>query len=91
MVRIVGNLPYNISTPILFHLLDHVNVVQDQHFMLQKEVVDRMGAEPGSKVYGRLSVMLQAVCHVEPLFDVPPQAFEPPPRVDSAVVRMTRS
>ena len=87
-LRLVGNLPYNISTPILFHVLEHAECIQDMHFMLQKEVVDRMGAEPGSKVYGRLSVMLQAVCRVEPLFDVPPAAFRPPPKVDSAVVRL---
>jgi 16S rRNA (adenine1518-N6/adenine1519-N6)-dimethyltransferase len=87
-LRIVGNLPYNISTPILFHLLDAAAQVQDQHVMLQKEVVERIAAAPGSKDYGRLSVMLQWRYHVEPLFDVPPDAFEPPPRVDSAVVRM---
>jgi len=88
-LRIVGNLPYNISTPILFHLLDAAPQIEDQHFMLQKEVVQRMAAGPGSKAYGRLSVMLQWRYHIEHLFDVPPQAFEPPPRVDSAVVRMT--
>jgi 16S rRNA (adenine1518-N6/adenine1519-N6)-dimethyltransferase len=87
-LRIAGNLPYNISTPILFHLLDAAAQVQDQHFMLQKEVVERMTAAPDSKDYGRLSVMLQWRYHVESLFDVPPEAFEPPPRVDSAVVRM---
>jgi 16S rRNA (adenine1518-N6/adenine1519-N6)-dimethyltransferase len=87
-LRVVGNLPYNISTPILFHLLAVAPRVVDQHFMLQKEVVDRMAAEPGSKIYGRLSVMLQAVCEVIPLFDVPPQSFNPPPKVDSAVVRL---
>ncbi|MEY3516906.1 MAG: rRNA ((1518)-N(6)/adenine(1519)-N(6))-dimethyltransferase RsmA [Pseudomonadota bacterium] len=87
-IRLVGNLPYNISTPILFHVLEHCTHVRDMHFMLQKEVVDRMAAEPGSKVYGRLSVMLQAVCEVIPLFDVPPQSFNPPPKVDSAVVRL---
>lgn len=87
-LRIVGNLPYNISSPILFHLLDVAHRVQDQHFMLQKEVVDRMAAGPGSKVYGRLSVMLQWRYHIEALFDVPPESFTPPPRVDSAVVRM---
>jgi 16S rRNA (adenine1518-N6/adenine1519-N6)-dimethyltransferase len=88
MLRLVGNLPYNISTPLLFHMLDHASVVTDMHFMLQKEVVDRMGAGPGGKVYGRLSVMLQARCTVEPLFMVPPGAFRPPPKVDSAVVRL---
>ncbi|MBB1161871.1 16S rRNA (adenine(1518)-N(6)/adenine(1519)-N(6))-dimethyltransferase RsmA [Aquariibacter albus] len=87
-LRIVGNLPYNISTPILFHLLDAVEVVVDQHFMLQKEVVDRMAAAPGSKDYGRLSVMLQWRYAIESVLDVPPEAFDPPPRVDSAVVRM---
>lgn len=87
-LRIVGNLPYNISTPILFHVMEHAEAVKDMHFMLQKEVVDRMAAEPGSKTYGRLSVMLQAVCRVTPLFDVPPGAFTPPPKVDSAVVRL---
>jgi 16S rRNA (adenine1518-N6/adenine1519-N6)-dimethyltransferase len=87
-LRIVGNLPYNISTPILFHLLESVEHVVDQHFMLQKEVVDRMAAAPGSKDYGRLSVMLQWRYHIESVLDVPPESFDPPPRVDSAVVRM---
>ena len=87
-LRLVGNLPYNISTPILFHCLDHAGVIRDMHFMLQKEVVDRMAAGPGSKTYGRLSVMLQLRCSVEPLFNVPPGAFSPPPKVDSAVVRL---
>lgn len=87
-LRLVGNLPYNISTPLLFHLASYGRQVRDMHFMLQKEVVDRMAAEPGSKTYGRLSVMLQAVCRVTPLFDVPPGAFTPPPKVDSAVVRL---
>ncbi|MEZ5463675.1 MAG: 16S rRNA (adenine(1518)-N(6)/adenine(1519)-N(6))-dimethyltransferase RsmA [Lysobacteraceae bacterium] len=87
-LRLVGNLPYNISSPILFHALAHRHAIQDMHFMLQKEVVDRMAAAPGSKVYGRLSVMLQAYCRVEALFDVPPGAFSPPPKVDSAVVRL---
>ncbi|HET6552876.1 MAG TPA: 16S rRNA (adenine(1518)-N(6)/adenine(1519)-N(6))-dimethyltransferase RsmA [Dyella sp.] len=87
-LRIAGNLPYYISSPILFHCVEHASAIQDMHFMLQKEVVDRMAAEPGSKVYGRLSVMLQLVCRVEPLFTVPPGAFRPPPKVDSAVVRM---
>jgi 16S rRNA (adenine1518-N6/adenine1519-N6)-dimethyltransferase len=87
-LRVVGNLPYNISSPILFHLLEHVDKVIDQHFMLQKEVVDRMAAAPGSKDYGRLSVMLQWRYDIEALLDVPPEAFDPPPRVDSAVVRM---
>jgi 16S rRNA (adenine1518-N6/adenine1519-N6)-dimethyltransferase len=88
-LRIAGNLPYYISSPILFHCVEHTAVIEDMHFMLQKEVVDRMAAEPGSKVYGRLSVMLQLACRVEPLFDVPPGAFRPPPKVDSAVVRLT--
>ena len=88
-LRIVGNLPYNISTPILFHLLEAAAVVRDQHFMLQKEVVDRMAAGPGSKDYGRLTVMLQWRYAIEPVLDVPPEAFDPPPRVDSAVVAMT--
>lgn len=87
-LRIVGNLPYNISTPILFHCLSHAAAIRDMHFMLQKEVVDRMAAPPGSKTYGRLSVMLQLRCTVEPLFRVPPGAFRPPPKVDSAVVRL---
>ena len=87
-LRVAGNLPYNISTPILFHLLGHVEQIEDQHFMLQKEVVDRMSAAPGSKAYGRLSVMLQWRYAIDALFDVPPAAFDPPPRVDSAVVRM---
>ncbi len=86
--RLVGNLPYNLSSPILFHALDHAAAVRDMHFMLQKEVVDRMAAGPGSKVYGRLSVMLQAYCTVTALFKVPPGAFRPPPKVDSAVVRL---
>ena len=87
-LRVVGNLPYNISTPILFHLLDAVDDVVDQHFMLQKEVVDRMAAAPGGKDYGRLSVMLQWRYDIESVLDVPPEAFDPPPRVDSAIVRM---
>jgi len=88
-LRVAGNLPYNISTPILFHCLDHAGAIRDMHFMLQKEVVDRMAAPPGSKTYGRLSVMLQLRCTVEPLFKVPPGAFRPPPKVDSAIVRLT--
>ena len=87
-IRLVGNLPYNLSSPILFHALEHAAAIRDMHFMLQKEVVDRMAAGPGSKVYGRLGVMLQAYCHVTPLFNVPPGAFRPPPKVDSAVVRL---
>ncbi|TAL75263.1 MAG: 16S rRNA (adenine(1518)-N(6)/adenine(1519)-N(6))-dimethyltransferase RsmA [Rhodanobacter sp.] len=87
-LRIAGNLPYYISSPILFHCIAHATAIRDMHFMLQKEVVDRMAAAPGSKVYGRLSVMLQLACHVVPLFEVPPAAFRPPPKVDSAVVRL---
>ncbi|HSW03141.1 16S rRNA (adenine(1518)-N(6)/adenine(1519)-N(6))-dimethyltransferase RsmA [Aquabacterium sp.] len=87
-LRVIGNLPYNISTPILFHLLAAAPQVQDQHFMLQKEVVERMAASPGGKDYGRLSVMLQWRYRIEAVLDVPPEAFDPPPRVDSAVVRM---
>lgn len=87
-LRLVGNLPYNISSPILFHALEHAGAVRDMHFMLQKEVVDRMASEPGTKVYGRLSVMLQAYCTVTSLFDVSPGAFRPPPKVDSSVVRL---
>ena len=87
-LRIVGNLPYNISTPILFHLLAAVDQVQDQHFMLQREVAERMAAQPGGRDYGRLSVMLQWRYRIDSVLDVPPQAFEPPPQVQSAVVRM---
>jgi len=87
-LRVVGNLPYNISTPILFHLLAVASRVVDQTFMLQKEVVERMAASPGNKDYGRLSVMLQWRYDIESLLDVPPESFEPPPRVHSAVVRM---
>jgi 16S rRNA (adenine1518-N6/adenine1519-N6)-dimethyltransferase len=87
-LKIVGNLPYNISSPLLFHLVAYAPVVHDMHFMLQKEVVDRMVAEPGSKDFGRLSVMLQYHYHMERMFVVPPGAFNPPPKVDSAIVRM---
>ena len=87
-LRVVGNLPYNISTPILFHLLDFVDVIQDQHFMLQKEVIDRMVAKPATSDYGRLSVMLQWRYAMENVLFVPPESFDPPPRVNSAVVRM---
>ncbi|WP_343585540.1 16S rRNA (adenine(1518)-N(6)/adenine(1519)-N(6))-dimethyltransferase RsmA [Herbaspirillum sp.] len=87
-LRVVGNLPYNISSPLLFHLASIAPQVRDQHFMLQKEVVERMVAEPGGKDYGRLSVMLQWRYHMELLFVVPPTAFDPPPKVDSAIVRM---
>lgn len=88
-LRVIGNLPYNISTPLIFHLLEHADSIADMHFMLQKEVVDRMCAEPGSGDYGRLSVMLQYRCQVDFLFQVPPGAFSPPPKVDSAIVRLT--
>ena len=87
-LRVVGNLPYNISTPILFHLLTHVGAIKDQHFMLQKEVVDRMVAKPCTSDYSRLSVMLQWRYAMENVLLVPPEAFDPPPRVDSAIVRM---
>ncbi|WP_020206453.1 MULTISPECIES: 16S rRNA (adenine(1518)-N(6)/adenine(1519)-N(6))-dimethyltransferase RsmA [Cupriavidus] len=87
-LRIVGNLPYNISSPLLFHLAAFADLVRDQHFMLQKEVVERMVAEPGSKAFGRLSIMLQVRYHMEHVLDVPPASFNPPPKVDSAVVRM---
>jgi 16S rRNA (adenine1518-N6/adenine1519-N6)-dimethyltransferase len=88
-LRVVGNLPYNISTPILFRLIDQLEIMKDFHFMLQKEVVDRMAAGPGSKTYGRLSIMLQAHCQVTPLFDIGPGAFSPAPKVNSAFVRLT--
>lgn len=88
-LRIVGNLPYNISTPLLFHLLQSTAPIQDMHFMLQKEVVERITAEPDSKTYGRLSVILQYYCQAEYLFDVPAGAFNPPPKVTSAVFRLT--
>jgi len=87
-LRVVGNLPYNISTPVLFHLLDHRHIIQDMHFMLQKEVVERIVAKPGNKLYGRLSVMLQTFCQTQFLFEVPPFAFEPAPKVDSAILRL---
>lgn len=87
-IRVVGNLPYNISTPLLFHLLKFRERILDMHFMLQKEVVDRMAAGPGSKAYGRLGIMLGCHLHIESLFDVPPEAFDPPPEVTSAVVRL---
>ena len=87
-LRIIGNLPYNISTPLMFHLLSMHEQIQDMHFMLQKEVVDRLAATPGGKDYGRLSVMMQYHCRVESLMEVPPEAFSPPPKVNSAVVRL---
>lgn len=88
-LRIVGNLPYNISTPLIATLLENAGIIQDMHFMLQKEVVERLAAEPGSKHWGRLGVMAQLHCKVENLFEVPPTAFRPPPKVDSAIVRLT--
>ena len=87
-VRLVGNLPYNVSTPLLFHFIRYIDCVRDMHFMLQKEVVDRIVAKPGNKSYGRLSIMIQMLCHVESLFDIGPGAFRPPPKVWSAVVRL---
>lgn len=87
-LRVVGNLPYNISSPLLFHLAEFAPLIDDQHFMLQKEVVERMVAAPGSKTYGRLSVMLQWRYDMDLLFIVPPTAFDPPPKVESAIVRM---
>ena len=88
-LRVVGNLPYNISTPLIFHLLEHQSLIQDMHFMLQKEVVDRLAAAPNSSAYGRLSIMVQRHCKIEPLFTVAPGAFPPPPKVNSAIVRIT--
>lgn len=87
-LRLVGNLPYNISTPLLFHLADYAEIVYDMHFMLQKEVVERMVAEPGESDFSRISVMLQYRFHIEWLIDVPPDSFDPPPKVQSAVVRL---
>ncbi|HEX5353030.1 MAG TPA: 16S rRNA (adenine(1518)-N(6)/adenine(1519)-N(6))-dimethyltransferase RsmA [Rhodanobacteraceae bacterium] len=88
-LRLAGNLPYYVSSPILFHCLAHADAIADMHFMLQREVVDRMASAPGSKVYGRLSVMLQLACKVEPLLQIAPGAFRPPPKVDSTFVRLT--
>jgi 16S rRNA (adenine1518-N6/adenine1519-N6)-dimethyltransferase len=88
-LHIIGNLPYNISTPLLFHLLRFSEQIADMHFMLQKEVVDRICAAPDSKKYGRLSVMMQYYCEAESLFDVPPESFEPMPQVTSAIIRLT--
>lgn len=85
----VGNLPYNISTPLIFHLLEYAPVIEDMHFMLQKEVVERLAATPGGGDWGRLSIMVQYHCRVEHLFNVGPGAFNPPPKVDSAIVRLT--
>jgi 16S rRNA (adenine1518-N6/adenine1519-N6)-dimethyltransferase len=87
-LRIIGNLPYNISTPLMFHLLDYSSIIQDMLFMLQKEVVQRIAASPGGKEYGRLSVMIQARCAVRKVLDVKPGAFTPPPKVDSAVIEL---
>ncbi|KTD17977.1 16S rRNA (adenine(1518)-N(6)/adenine(1519)-N(6))-dimethyltransferase RsmA [Legionella jordanis] len=87
-LRILGNLPYNISTPLLLHLVNYAPFIDDMHFMLQKEVVLRIAAEPGTKAYGRLTIMLQYFCDVTYLFDVPPEAFYPKPKVDSAIVRL---
>ena len=87
-LRLVGNLPYNISTPLLFHLAEYVGIVRDMHFMLQKEVVERMVAVPGESDFSRISVMLQYRFHLEWLIDVPPESFDPPPKVQSAVVRL---
>ncbi len=88
-LRLVGNLPYNISTPLIFHLLENVEIIEDMHFMLQKEVVERLTASPGTKTYGRLSILVQYLCHAEQLFIVPPGAFNPPPKIDSAIVQLT--
>jgi 16S rRNA (adenine1518-N6/adenine1519-N6)-dimethyltransferase len=87
-LRVVGNLPYNISSPLIFHLIDHIACIEDMHFMLQEEVVDRLAASSGSRIYGRLSVMVQCDCVVDKMFSVPPEAFDPPPKVESAVVRL---
>ncbi|WP_194757069.1 16S rRNA (adenine(1518)-N(6)/adenine(1519)-N(6))-dimethyltransferase RsmA [Aliidiomarina indica] len=87
-LRVFGNLPYNISTPLIFHLLSHLNTIADMHFMLQKEVIERMAAAPGSKTFGRLTVMVQQACQVLPVLEVPPEAFSPAPKVDSAVARL---
>ncbi|VDZ52694.1 Ribosomal RNA small subunit methyltransferase A [Serratia odorifera] len=87
-LRVFGNLPYNISTPLMFHLFSYTQAIRDMHFMLQKEVVNRLVAGPNSKAYGRLSVMAQYYCNVIPVLEVPPTAFAPPPKVDSAVVRL---
>lgn len=87
-LRVIGNLPYNISTPVLFHLLKHRHVIQDMHFMLQKEVVDRITSPSGTKIYGRLSVMIQSYFDVTPLFLVPPHSFEPAPKVESAILKL---
>lgn len=87
-LRVIGNLPYNISTPLIFHLLQYAHDILDMHFMLQKEVVERLAAQPGTEAYGRLSIMMQYHCQVIPLFNVSPAAFYPPPQVESSVVRL---
>ena len=87
-LRVIGNLPYNISTPLIFNLLAHANIIKDMHFMLQKEVVERIAAQPGNRIYGRLSVMIQTYFKVTPLFLVPSMAFDPPPKVESAILRL---
>ncbi len=87
-LRVIGNLPYNISTPLIFHLLSFTGLISDMHFMLQKEVVERLAAQPGENHYGRLGIMAQYYCQVEKLFIVPPGAFNPAPKVDSAIVRL---
>lgn len=89
LLRVVGNLPYNISTPLIFKLLENAAIIQDMHFMLQREVVERLAASPGGKTWGRLGIMAQYQCRVEHLFDVPPEAFNPPPKVQSAIVRLS--
>lgn len=88
-IRVVGNLPYNISTPIMFRLLESSSQIEDMHFMLQKEVVKRLAAQPGTSAWGRLGIIVQYHCQVEDLIDVPPESFDPPPKVDSAVVRLS--
>ena len=88
-LRVVGNLPYNISTPLIFRLLENASLIRDMHFMLQLEVVDRLAARPGNKHWGRLGIMAQYLCSVEKLFEVPPEAFSPQPKVQSAIVRLT--
>jgi len=87
-IRIIGNLPYNISTPLMFHLLTYASVIEDMHFMLQKEVVERICASSGSKRYGRLTIMMAYYCAAEPLFDVPPESFDPAPKVMSSIIRL---
>jgi len=87
-IRVVGNLPYNISTPLIFHLLQNISSIKDMHFMLQKEVVERMASQPGNSAYGRLGIMTQYYCKVQPLFLVDPSAFKPAPKVESAIVRL---